>query len=393
MWNYFITAYRNILYQLEELYLKTDRYFCFSIDRKCIFVVKYNRFFVTVIYINKVLIINDVSVWAGNGFGMTKTFTVGSMFAGIGGICLGFQQAGFEIVWANEKDAAACKTYRHNFGDKYLIEDDIKKIDKTKIPKFDILTAGFPCQPFSVAGPHKGFDDARGNLFFQIVEVAKIVKPTIIFLENVSNLIDHDNGRTFITMYNALSEIGYVLRYKNLPANEYGNLPQTRNRTYVVAFRDERMCNMFQYPEKVGLTTEIFDVIDKNTKQKDVYYYTDESDTFYKYMVNRVKRRDSIYRVHDSGIHLAKNHTCPTLTASMGIRANRVPILIDNFGYRKLTVRECLDFQGFPKDYSFPSGTTLEQAYKQIGNSVCVPVIRKIAEQIMKVLEKSYEIQ
>ena len=324
---------------------------------------------------------------------MIKTFTVGSMFAGVGGICLGFQQAGFKIVWANEKDAAACKTYRHNFGDGFLVEADIKKIDKTKIPKFDILTAGFPCQPFSVAGPHKGFDDVRGNLFFQIVEVAKIVEPTIIFLENVSNLIDHDNGRTFITMFNALSEIGYVLRYKNLPANKYGNLPQTRNRTYVVAFKDERMCNMFQYPDEVDLTTEIFDIIDKHTKQKDIYYYTDESDAFYKYMITRVKRKDSIYRVHDSGIHLAKNNTCPTLTASMGTRANRVPILIDDFGYRKLTVRECLDFQGFPKEYSFPSETTIGQAYKQIGNSVCVPVIKRIAEQILKVMEENYEIQ
>lgn len=322
-----------------------------------------------------------------------RTYTVGSMFAGIGGICLGFKQAGFDIVWANEKDAAACRTYRHNFGDQYLVESNIKKIDKNKIPKFDILTAGFPCQPFSVAGPHKGFDDVRGNLFFEIIQVAKIVEPTIIFLENVSNLIDHDNGRTFITIFNALSEIGYILRYKNLPANEFGNSPQTRNRTYVVAFKDERICNMFQYPNEIELTTGIFDVIDKHTKQKDIYYYTDQSDKFYKYMVSRVKRTDSIYRVHDSGIYLAKNHTCPTLTASMGTRSNRVPIIIDDFGYRKLTVRECLGFQGFPSEYTFPSGTTIEQAYKQIGNSVCVPVIKRIAEQIRIVMEDYDDLQ
>ena len=102
-----------------------------------------------------------------------KRLNVGSMFAGIGGICLGFQQAGFNIVWANEKDAAACRTYRHNFGDKYLVEADVKKIDVRSVPKLDILTAGFPCQPFSVAGPHKGFDDKRGNLFFQIIRIAE----------------------------------------------------------------------------------------------------------------------------------------------------------------------------------------------------------------------------
>ncbi len=314
--------------------------------------------------------------------------TVGSMFCGIGGIDIGFLRAGFQIVWANEKDKSACNTYRHNFAETRLVEADIKKIDKAKIPYFDVLTAGFPCQPFSVAGPQKGFEDTRGNLFFQIVEVAQKVKPPIIFLENVSNLIDHDNGRTFITMFNALSEIGYVLRYRNLPANEFGNIPQTRNRTYIIAFRDEMMCEMFKYPEPIELTTTIFDVINRSKKQKDIYYYSD-TDPFYYYMKSRVKRTDSIYRVHDSGIHLAKDHTCPTLTASMGTRDNRVPIIIDEYGYRKLTIRECLDFQGFPKEFEFPNDTTIRDAYKQIGNSVCVPVIERIAIQIRNILEGS----
>ena len=290
------------------------------------------------------------------------------------------------MVWSNEKDKSACNTYRHNFGGQTLVEADIKKISKTTIPHFDVLTAGFPCQPFSVAGPQKGFEDARGNLFFQIIEVAKNSEPQIIFLENVSNLIDHDNGHTFITMFNALSEIGYVLRYRNLPANEFGNTPQTRNRTYVVAFKDEMMCERFRYPEPIELTTSIFDIINRTEKQKDIYYYSD-SDPFFEYMVSRVKRTDSIYRVHDSGIHLAKDQTCPTLTASMGTRDNRVPIIIDEYGYRKLTIRECLDFQGFPKEFEFPKGTTIQEAYKQIGNSVCVPVIKRIAIQIHDVLE------
>ena len=227
---------------------------------------------------------------------MSKSIlTVGSMFAGIGGICLGFQQASFDIIWANEKDHAACETYRHNFGDSYLVEGDIKKIDKSAIPHFDVLTAGFPCQPFSLAGPHKGFEDRRGNLFFQIVEVAKIAKPEIIFLENVANLIDHDDGKTFITMFGALSELNYVLRYRNLPADQYGNTPQTRNRTYVVAFLDESKCDAFHFPEPIERSVDIFDVVDIHTRQKEVYYYSPE-DPFYPYIVNRVKRKDSIYR-------------------------------------------------------------------------------------------------
>ncbi len=318
---------------------------------------------------------------------MNHQVTVGSMFAGIGGICLGFKTAGCKIVWANELDSAACKTYRHNLGSDYLVESDIRTINKNEIPHFDILTAGFPCQPFSLAGPHKGFNDKRGNLFFQIIEVAKVANPDIIFLENVANLIDHDNGRTFITMFNALSELNYCLRYRNLPANEYGNTPQTRNRTYVVAFKDELLCQRFSFPQPIELKKDIFDIIDIRTKQNSIYYY-DVLDPFYPYLISKVKRKDAIYRVHDSGIHLAKSRTCPTLTASMGSRKNMVPLIIDDYGYRKLTLRECLDFQGFPAHFYFPKTITIEDAYKQIGNSVCVPVIRRIAEQIQKVLLK-----
>jgi len=314
-----------------------------------------------------------------------ETITVGSMFSGIGGICLGFKQAGFNIIWANEIDSAACKTYRHNFGNDYLVEGDIYKIDKTKIPKFDILTAGFPCQPFSLAGPHKGFGDKRSNLFFQIIEVAKFVEPKIIFLENVANLIDHDNGKTFITIFNALAELNYCLRYRNISANEYGNTPQTRNRTYIIAFKDEIMCQRFTFPNPINLTTDIFDIIDTHSKQNKIYYYS-KNNWFFTYLTSKVKRKDSIYRVHDSGIHLAKHRTCPTLTASMGTRKNMVPLIIDDYGYRKLTLRECLDFQGFPKSFYFPKNIAIEDAYKQIGNSVCVPVIRRIAEQIKKAI-------
>jgi len=315
-----------------------------------------------------------------------KKYTVGSMFAGIGGIDIGFKQAGFDVIWANEMDSAACCTYKHNLGGAHLVEGDVRKIDKSKIPKFDVLVAGFPCQPFSLAGPHKGFEDKRGNLFFQIAEVVQLVQPKVVFLENVANLIDHDDGKTFITMFNALSSLNYVLRYRNMPSNEYGNTPQTRNRTYVVAFREASLCDRFEYPAPIELTTKIFDVIRRDVRQKEIYYYQ-ETDSFWNYMTERVKRRDSIYRVHDSGIHLAKNQSCPTLTASMGTRENMVPLVIDNFGYRKLTVRECLDFQGFPETFSFPIGTTLKDAYKQIGNSVCITVVRRIAEQIKRVLE------
>ena len=127
-----------------------------------------------------------------------------SLFSGIGGIDLGFQQAGFEIVWANEFDRDAAKTYRHNFGDTYLLEQNIKNVKTEDIPDFDVLVAGFPCQSFSSAGKQKGFDDPRGNLFFEIARIVKDKRPSVIFLENVANLLQHDDGKTFLTVYNTI---------------------------------------------------------------------------------------------------------------------------------------------------------------------------------------------
>ena len=168
---------------------------------------------------------------------------IASMFAGIGGICLGFKQAGCDIVWANEKDRAACKTYRHNFGNDWLCESDIYKVKVEDIPDFEVLTAGFPCQSFSVAGTQKGFRDPNGNLFFEIARIVDVKRPKVIFLENVSNLVEHDNGRTFLVIYSSLAQFGYAVRYKVMDAHVYGNIPQPRSRIFIVAFLDYDMCD------------------------------------------------------------------------------------------------------------------------------------------------------
>ena len=314
-----------------------------------------------------------------------NNFTVGSMFAGIGGIDIAFEQSGFEIIWANEFDAAACRTYRNNLNGDILTEGDIKKVDKNTIPHFDVLAAGFPCQPFSVAGKQRGFDDARGNLFFQIADVINAVKPEVVFLENVANLIYHDGGKTFLVIFSSLASLGYIVKYLNMPANKYSNIPQTRNRTYICAFKNLDMCNSFSFPEELPETKDIFEIINRSIKQKDVYYYNEE-DSFYELLCRKAPRNDCIYRVFNGDIHPAKTDMCPTLTASMGIRKNAVPVIKDNFGYRKLTVNECLAFQGYPKWFRFPKGTTINEAYKQIGNSVCVPVVNRIAKNIYSTL-------
>lgn len=306
---------------------------------------------------------------------------VASMFAGIGGICLGFKQAGCKIVWANEKDKAACDTYRYNFGSGWMNESDIRGVDTQIIPDFDILTAGFPCQPFSIAGAQRGFRDSRGNLFFEIARVIDVKRPRVIFLENVSNLVEHDNGRTFLVIYNALAQFGYALRYRVMDAHIYGNLPQPRSRIYIAAFLDYDICDCFNFPDPVELSVGINDIVNRHDKKHDIYYYDADSNAARKYG-NQIKDRNYIYRISDKGLIRVRDHFCPTLTANMGTYPDRVPIVCDDYGIRKLTLRECLDFQGFSAEYKFPNSITINDAYKQIGNSVCVPVIRRIAEQI-----------
>lgn len=309
-----------------------------------------------------------------------------SMFAGIGGICLGFKQAGFNITWANEFDTAACKTYRHYFGNEYLVENDIRKINTNDIPDADIVAAGFPCQSFSIAGKQRGFNDRRGNLFFEVTRIIESKKPSVVFLENVPNLIEHDDGKTFLVIHNILSQLGYYIRYAILPAYEYGNLPQYRSRIYIVAFKNLELCEMFKFPEKTDLTYRVADIVDINNHQREYYYYSEVDDIFDNLNL-KVKQIGRIYNMHNAIPQKPKYDLCPTLVASMGSMKNRVPVVRDIYGIRRLTLRECLDFQGFPRDYTFPNNIKIKDAYKQIGNSVCVPVVKRIAEQIKKVIE------
>lgn len=310
--------------------------------------------------------------------------SVCSLFSGIGGIDLGFMQAGFDIVWANEMDAAACKTYRYNFGNSSLVEGDVRKIQASSLPDFDVLTAGFPCQPFSIAGLQKGFKDRDGNLFFEITRIIDAKRPKVVFLENVPNLIKHDDGKTFLVIFNGLAQFGYAVYYRVLASNEYGNLPQIRKRIYIVAIREDISNRLFQYPEPIEPTLKSGDIINRSVKQHDIYYYTEGK--MYERLVAHMKDRKAIYRITDTEVRWTKNQMCPTLTANMGTRKDRVHVVWDDYGIRKLTLRECLDFQGFPKEFYFPNTIAIEDAYKQIGNTVSVPVIARLATKIKEVL-------
>ena len=313
---------------------------------------------------------------------------VASMFSGIGGIDLGFQQAGFDVVWANEFDKDAATTYRLNFGGEHLVEADIKSVDPATIPDFDVLVAGFPCQPFSKMGFQKGFKDPRGTLFFQIVRIAEAKRPSIIFLENVSNLLEHDAGKTFLTVYNALAPLGYYFKYNVMDAMEYGNVPQQRTRLFIVGFLDYDQCKSFSFPEKQELTVDMNDILDRSVKHDDGYYYTEKS-PFYNALKSIVTDKRALDKIYDSGVSRKRHYFCPALTANMGTYPDRVPIILDDFGIRKITPYECLALQGFPESFRFAS-IPMNSAYKQCGNSVVVPVIRRIAEQISFSIKSSY---
>ena len=309
---------------------------------------------------------------------MNSSIKIGSLFSGIGGIELGFEQAGFNTIWANEIDKDSCVTYRYNFPDVKLFEEDVRKLDVSKLEHVDVLTAGFPCQPFSVCGNKKGFEDERGNLFFEIMRIVDEINPPIIFLENVANLTEHDNGRTFNIIHNELISRDYFIRYLVADACDY-SIPQHRTRTYIVAFKSQEACDQFKFPEKCELEKRIFDVIDKSAKI-DERYYLKQGTYQYEKMLSAIKDENQIYRFSDYGIQASKDGISFTLKANMGTWRDRIPIIKDNYGIRKITPYEALALQGFPETFKF-NGISSQSAYKQIGNSVCVPVVKMIAER------------
>ena len=315
---------------------------------------------------------------------MSSGLKVASLFAGIGGICYGFKQAGAQIVWANEIDKDACKTYRHNFGDSYLTEGDIKEVDPADIPDIDILNGGFPCQAFSVAGYRKGFEDERGNLFFEITRILKVKRPRAILLENVKNLEGHDHGNTFRVIKEHLEALGYHVHYKVLNTMEYGNVPQNRERIYIVGFLSQEAYDQFQFPEPIPLTRTIHDIIKVDEKKPLGLYYT--SSKYYPELKKVMTKKDTVYQWRRVYCRENKSNVCPTLTANMGTGGHNVPLILDDFGIRKLTPEECVGFQGFPAEFSFPDDICNASKYKQAGNSVSVPVIKRIAENIIKAL-------
>lgn len=319
---------------------------------------------------------------------MKEKLRMASFFAGVGGIDLGFEQTGvFKTIYANEIDPYAVKTFEANFP---LQVDcrDIKDVKTSEIPKFDILLAGFPCQAFSVAGYRQGFNDekGRGTLFFELIRIIKSKKPKIVFLENVKNLIGHDNGNTFRIILEHLNTLGYHVKYQVLNAKDYGNIPHGRERIYIIAFRSKILYQKFEFPKPIELITKLDDCIDFESKQDVKYYYNEKNCKFYDKLVCDVIKKETIYQWRRIYVRENKSNVCPTLTANMGTGGHNVPLIKCCDGIRKLTPRETFNLQGFPKNYKLPSNLSNTKLYKQAGNSVVVTVINRIAKQIKDII-------
>lgn len=306
------------------------------------------------------------------------------LFAGIGGIRIGFENAGFKTVFANDFDKYCKNTYDLNFKTSKLIVEDIDEIGIGDLPDFDFLLAGFPCQPFSVAGYRQGFKDSkgRGNLFFRIAEIIEEKSPAGFLLENVKNLKGHDKGKTFKIIMETLENLGYCAQSKVMNSMEYGNIPQNRERLYIVGFKNKDYADKFEFPSPQKLKVKIADLLEKNVPEK--YYYNGKP--LYAKLKDFVKEEGKVYQWRRQYVRENKKGVCPTLTANMGTGGHNVPIIKDSKGIRKLTPLECFRIQGFPKDFQLPKDLADSSLYKQAGNSVSVPVIEAVAKQIMKAL-------
>lgn len=311
-----------------------------------------------------------------------------SFFAGVGGIDKGFENTKFfKTIYANEFDIYPVKTYEKNFKIKVDCRD-IHDVKSNEVPDFDVLLAGFPCQAFSIAGYRKGFGDekGRGTLFFELIRIIKEKQPEIIFLENVKNLVGHDKGNTFRVILNELEEENYYVKKDVLNAMEYGNIPQNRERIYIVAFKDKEKYKNFEFPMPIALTKKLSDIIDFEKKLDEKYYYTEGKykGDIYKKLVEAIDDDKAVYQWRRKYVRKNKSGVVPTLTANQGEGGHNVCIIKTKYGIRKMTPHECFNAQGFPKNFKLPNDMSDGRLYKQAGNSVCVSVIQRIAENIKK---------
>ena len=307
------------------------------------------------------------------------TFKFIDLFAGIGGMRIAFENVGGECVFSSEWDKFAQQTYQANFDE--IPHGDITKVDLKEVPKHDVLIGGFPCQPFSHAGLKRGFEDTRGTLFFDVARIIDHRKPSMVLLENVKGFTTHDKGRTMETVKETLEGLGYNVFLKVLNARDFG-VPQNRERIFIVALNKRKLGSIgFDFPHPLRKSTKLGDILEKSVDEK----YTISNKLW---AGHKRRLREHREKGNGFGYSLFNSESVYTSTISARYYKDGSEILIEqkNDNPRKLTPREAARLQGFPESFEIPVSDN--QAYKQFGNSVAVPVIQAIARKMIRVLEE-----
>jgi len=305
------------------------------------------------------------------------------LFAGTGAFSKAFESTNMvDVVWANDMEKASKNIYDANFSHSLTL-GDLNDIEDGNIPSHDILTAGFPCQPFSIAGKQEGFADKRSNVFWKILSIIDKHEPKCVILENVKNLVSHDDGNTFKVIMSNLNSRGYNVVSKVLNTSEITGVPQNRERIYIVCLKSKDISDKFSldFPkiQKACVSNFFESAVDKR------YYYGSYSSTW-KLLLPSVTKNNTIYQYRRVYVRENKSNECPTLTANMGGGGHNVPIILDGAGIRKLSPRECFNFQGFPSSYTLPKNISDTSLYKLAGNAVSFPVVKLIADSIVPLL-------
>jgi len=338
-------------------------------------------------------------------------FTMIDLFAGTGAFTLAFEGTGqVECVFANDMSVDSKHIYDKNFHHTLTLKD-LNTIPVEEIPSHDILTGGFPCQPFSIAGYREGFRDERSNVFWKILEILKHHLPKVVILENVKNLRSHDDGKTFRIIREQLEGIGYHIKDKVLNTKDITSVPQNRERIYIVGFLEKKYADVFNLEFTPQKTKSIKELLSSTTIPSKYYYNlpkaltrkdseTDDEFTrrntrwessmnISKMILDGVIEENKVYQFRRVYVRENRSGVCPTLTANMGGGGHNVPLIRDEKGVRKLTPRECFSFQGFPETYRVDDvGLSDSHLYKLAGNAVSVPVVQLIAERVIKVLQE-----
>ena len=308
------------------------------------------------------------------------------LFAGTGAFSYAFSKYDkFKTVYSNDMVKESEEIIKLNDPSINFVLEDINKINPSSIPEHNIMCAGFPCQPFSISGQQKGFDDERSNVFWKMLEIIKHHNPEILVLENVKNLKSHDKGNTFKIIEENLIELGYYIKYDILDTCKITNVPHHRERVYMVCFKNKDLYDKFDFNFVEVNNKLIKDFLED--KIPDKYYYTDKLKIYdlVKKEITKNINENVLYQYRRFYVRENKSNVCPTLTANMGEGGHNVPLLLDYKGIRKLTPRECFNLQGFPKDYKLPKVSD-SNLYKLAGNAISIPVIELIVEKLNNIL-------